>query len=359
MEHLEASQILDLEQPRQLGPLFEQSKLHLSECAICRKAWLECQALKALALEASLEVDSRIRRSALQLARKVEVEERLSESAGPDAARQILLGKKQSSSRPSTAPLLVALLAMLGLVLLWRGVNKAPPPEAPSLSQALPFEFQEAPAAEAASGTAQTPVLPPQEAAEERELDGEARRMLLAHLNKENRAEPTEAPSVQATLVPTPVPTLVPTLVPTVPATALPTRVPTRVPTPLPSPVPTRASTPSPEKDESTVDLGQAPAELSVPLPELEVQLAKFSPSRGESAQLWVTLPEFSPIEIRVFDSNGKSVKLIADGKFGPGRVSFRFAGIDDAGQPLDPGAYYARVMTRWFSRVETLEKIP
>jgi hypothetical protein len=64
-------------------------------------------------------------------------------------------------------------------------------------------------------------------------------------------------------------------------------------------------------------------------------------------------------VEIRVFDVNGKSVKLLADGNFGPGSVNFRFGGIAEDGSVLPAGTYYARVMTRWFSRVEPLEIIP
>jgi flagellar hook assembly protein FlgD len=91
----------------------------------------------------------------------------------------------------------------------------------------------------------------------------------------------------------------------------------------------------------------------------MELQGSSFSLDKGESAEIKVILPEAGIIEIRVFDSSGKSVRLLADGRYGPGPARFRFNGKSDTGQQLGIGTYYARVMTRWFSRVEALEALP
>jgi flagellar hook assembly protein FlgD len=109
--------------------------------------------------------------------------------------------------------------------------------------------------------------------------------------------------------------------------------------------------------EDSTMDFNAATPDG--PAPSLQVQNARFSPSKSESAALALTLPENGSVEIRVFDASGKSVKLVCDGNYGPGQVSFKFAGKDEAGERLAAGTYYARVMTRWFSRVEALELAP
>jgi hypothetical protein len=191
MDHLEASQFLDLDQPRQLGPLFDQAKLHLGECAQCRKAWIECQALKALALEASIQADARLLRRALQEVRKVEVEERLSAEAGPDAAREILLSKRGNAKAPGLAPIALAVLAMGAIAAVYMVSRRPPAPDAPASAKPLPFEFQEGQAAASSSPTAEvqaTPALPEQERAENQKLDNEARRMMLTQLKEEHAA---------------------------------------------------------------------------------------------------------------------------------------------------------------------------
>ena len=336
MEHLEPSQFLDLDQPRQLGPLFDQAKLHLGECPACRKAWLECQALKALALEASLLPDSRLRRRALQEARKVEVEVLLGLETGPEAAREILLSKRRGESRPSITPLLVALLAMAGLGAIYFYSRHSAQPLAPA--KPLPFEFQENAAAPAESPTAEaavapTPALPEAAREEDRKLDNEARRMLLAHL-KENSGQAAEIIAAPArSVASTPVHAA---------ATA----------------EPEREEEPSVDFHGSTIAAAAGPPPES-PQPSLVVQEPRFSPRLGGSAGMTLLLPALGEVEIRVFDTNGKSVKLLADGNFGPGPVAFRFGGIGEDGAALPPGTYYARVMTRWFSRVEPLEIVP
>lgn len=384
MDHLEAAQFLDLEQPKNaLGPLFDTAKTHLAECPECRRRWLEIQAIKALALEASIQPEGRLQRRALQLARKADVEERLNSEAGPDGARQILLEKRSAASRPSFMPLLLAMLLLAGLAGLYVYSQKRNAPEAPAAKGALPFEFQDAlpESASALSPTAtamSTPALSEEDRAQDQELDNEARRLLLAHLNKEGRSEPTPIPAEDKRLPSVPAPTRpVPHSLPTARPTSIPTRAPrpeptlapTPLPTPRPTPVPTAAPTAAPapqpaaqaaakaERDESTVDLNKTAAD-SIPAG-LQVSRNRFRAASGESADLLLSLPEAGAVEIRVFDVSGKSVKLVADGIYGPGSVSFKFSGRGEDGEALAPGSYYARVMTRWFSRVEALEITP
>lgn len=364
MDHLEPSQFLDLDQPRRLGPLFDTATTHLAECPQCRQAWLEYQAIKALALEASIEPEGRLRRKALQAARRIEVEERLGAEAGPDAAREILLQRRAGQDQPRTAPLAAALILLLALAGIYFYSQKRQHP-AELAPAPLPFEFQPTPMAAPAelSATAEaTPAMAPGEKAEDEELDNEARRLLLAHLKKEGRSEasPTPLPGAEKQLPSIPAPTRA---VPKIEPTRRPTPRPA-TPTPAPTLQPTAPPSPAPTEDASVDFRGSSPPADASPAPEqpaasLQVEGAKFSVSKGESAALMLFLPESGAVEIRVFDASGKSVKLLTDAVAGAGHSEFRFKGSGDDGQPLPAGTYYARVMTRWFSRVEALELAP
>ncbi len=335
-EHLLPSEYIDLSHPRSLGPLFDQARAHLAECQECRRLWTQGEALKALALESGPEVPRVLTKTALLEARRAAVDEAVRELPGPGAGeleRDALLHRSELL-RPGLRPWIPALGALAAGLMLFFSMSApkspAPPAAAQAEQPALPFEFdQRTPAPE-----------DPREAA----LDDEARAMLIAHLSGENRAspEPTRAANSYGPLV-SPAPTAEPTL----PPTRIPTPAPAATSTPLPRPTPTALPARPP----------------SLPLirtsPEFSLENAKFEPLLGAQAVFRMVFPDEGSLEIRIFDASGRSVRLLADGRFAAGNVELRFDGKDDAGAPLPPGAYYARVMTRWYSRVEALEVRP
>lgn len=331
-EHLDDAQLLDLDRVKSLGPLFEQARMHLADCPQCRRLRLEAEALRALALESSPELPRPLLRAALKAVRTSDVESRLKAGAGEDAAREILLAASRSSGERQSPALLYAALAAASLGALWWFSSRqarAPLPE----PQTLPFEFQAGP--ETPMADEPQPALPEDEAKEERQLETEARRMVAEHLHATSVATSTPRPALAAA------PTLQP---PPTPARALP-----------PSPLPTQA--PAIVQPLASPALPGPTLPPAAP-PSFRMENPRFRAGQGR-ALFKLYFPENSPLEIRVFDATGKSVKLLTEGKSGPGNLALQFEGLGEDGRPLLPGSYFARVMTRWFSRVETLELLP
>src|SRR6185436_3308563 len=67
------------------------------------------------------------------------------------------------------------------------------------------------------------------------------------------------------------------------------------------------------------------------------------NPTRNDS-QLHFTLSKPGHVEARLYDVNGRTVRVIADRSFGAGAHDLR---VDrNAGDPLNPGVYFYRVRT-------------
>lgn len=372
-DHLLPSEFIDLAHPRSLGPLFDQSKAHLSECPECRRTWSQGEALKALALESAPEVPRHLSKGAILAARRAGVDEAVRELPGGEDARDILLRRP---ARPRTLSWWIPALGALAsgfLLFLTMRANRPPQPQ-PVPAESLPFEFDSKSPAEADEG-----------AGAEAALDQEARDMLIAHLKGENRAQPTPGsrlaggqdplpprdlpsppvpPTAVPTAIPTPIPTPVPTAVPTAVPTPLPTALPTVPPTPPPTAVPARIPTALPTAQPTPRPLRTPAPPRSLPSvysqgPEFDLENPRFHPLLGEQAAFKMAFPDEGSLEIRIFDLSGRSVRLVADGRFSAGPVELKFDGKNDMGRLLPAGSYYARVMTRWYSRVETLELLP
>ena len=176
--------------------------------------------------------------------------------------------------------------------------------------------------------------------------------MLISNLSRESQAEPTPLPAARAAKAP---PTSKP-LPTALPAAASAPAPPAQAQRPIPVPTSVRV-------EADSVDFRSAPAAAADPStadvapPSLSLSQSQLSVSSGSGIDFLMSLPEDGQVEVRIFDASGRTVRLMADGRYGPGDVKLSFNGRDDGGQhPGTPGVYYARVMTRWFSRVEPLD---
>ncbi len=305
MEHLEGPHLISLAHPRQMEALNREAKSHLTACPQCRRFALECDALRVLALEASANADKALVRQSLQGVRRIQVAERLSEQAGDSAAREILLAharrKPGSIFPPRRTALLYAgavLACAVGLFMLNRGLSdkvsgalSGKSPEKP-----LPFEFQPG---EKKQGLAVQPALSADEQGEENMLERVSRKLLRTWYRQGKRRKPEKNLSVQ-------------------PVTPVPARIPA------------------------------GPGDYAFTL-----SRARLSLNRCEALDLTARRPESGSLELRLLDASGRSVRLLANGPYGAGMLTFRFDCKSDSGKAIKPGTYYFRAVTRWFSRVE------
>ena len=348
----------------QLGPLFEEPRRRLQEDTRFRAAWMQYQALRALAWEATPELDERLVRQGLQASRRQEVERRLARATGSqDAARELLL--VPSSGKRSGLPIWVAFLLLVGaLGLGWMAfgpnnktaelapirANDVTPVPSPNGDGNLAFEF---PAQTGVSGNESLVGQAP--ASDETHAENtdarRARRLVQEQLHHNDvvaaKPAPTAVPMRTAHPAPTrslPRPTEKPSssqfeLVPdnTVVATQ------TMGPTSMPSAVPTawQPKIAAPEKLDASA---------------LEASLLLSSPSFP--AQAILNLPEAGSVDLRLFDMRGRLVHRFAAGDQAAGSWRYTLNATDEEGHPLPKGNYYLRVITRWFSKVEALEQL-
>jgi len=92
--------------------------------------------------------------------------------------------------------------------------------------------------------------------------------------------------------------------------------------------------------------------------PLLVFALPAPNPSRGEVAFSW-TMPSAAAARLTIVDLAGRTVRMLASGtrSVGPQRVTWD--GRDARGQTVRPGAYFARLDTRWGSRSRMLVRVP
>jgi hypothetical protein len=88
----------------------------------------------------------------------------------------------------------------------------------------------------------------------------------------------------------------------------------------------------------------------------LEVINTRCVPGQHQEAHLAVVAPGPAQVEMRIFTSHSRSVKLVQLNLDQAGRLDLSWNGQDDQGADLPAGIYYARVTTPWFIRTETLE---
>ena len=100
----------------------------------------------------------------------------------------------------------------------------------------------------------------------------------------------------------------------------------------------------SPAAGPSLVGVGGGSSELLVfasPAP---------NPSRGEVAFSW-TMPSAANARLTIVDLAGRTVRTLAGGSLAAGPQRVTWDGRDARGQVVRPGAYFARLDTRWGSR--------
>jgi len=156
---------------------------------------------------------------------------------------------------------------------------------------------------------------------------------------------PVQAPLPAPALAPVQAPLPAPALAPTQVAAPAPTRVATPWAAPTAAPAsPTAGPGPAPAGNLDAIQ--GSPAGLT---------LSSGSLTVDGSLDITLGLPERKDIDLRLFDMEGHSVRLLAQGAFGPGIQHFPLDARGDTGGALAPGNYYLRVMTPWFSRVEPI----
>jgi hypothetical protein len=64
-------------------------------------------------------------------------------------------------------------------------------------------------------------------------------------------------------------------------------------------------------------------------------------------AQIMFDLPKSGPVQVRVFDLQGRVVKTLLDENKDPGQYTVFWTGDNDAGQSVAPGIYFYRLDTR------------
>ena len=81
------------------------------------------------------------------------------------------------------------------------------------------------------------------------------------------------------------------------------------------------------------------------------------NPSRGEVGFSW-TMPSASSARLTIVDLAGRTIRTLSSGsrEAGPQRASWD--GRDARGQTVRPGAYFARLDTRWGSRSRMLVRV-
>jgi len=95
----------------------------------------------------------------------------------------------------------------------------------------------------------------------------------------------------------------------------------------------------------------ESPAELLV------FALPAPNPSRGEVAFSW-TMPNAAAARLTIVDLAGRTVRTLAGGTRGAGPQRVTWDGRDARGQTVRPGAYFARLETRWGSRSRMLVRV-
>jgi hypothetical protein len=93
---------------------------------------------------------------------------------------------------------------------------------------------------------------------------------------------------------------------------------------------------------EATVTSGATDVVIG-PLPTLTRLLpVKPNPARGQ-AELAFDLAREAPVSLRVYDLNGRCVSELARGPLEPGRYRYAWQGLDDQGNRVPAGVYFAR----------------
>ena len=382
------------------GPLFLEPQRRLSEDPAFGAEWTHYQALKALAIEASPGVPPALLKEVQRACRRAAVSDALAAAAGDDTARAILLAHRAPSGPSSLkAGIYLALVLGLGYAVYrlpdlssrMQGPAPAPAPAPdPGFEAELAFEFGPV-SATASTSLTPTPAESP-EADELKELpkaERRAKRLLIQHLRTANKpalkaptqalqalplgqvatpradalpAASTPTATATATLSPTPkasqshsaTPSATPT--PTLRSSASATATP--APTPLASP--TKAAPAASDDAAEVVDLGAGASAPAATKGDggfvLDLVSAVVEAAKGRKARVDLKLPEAGAVELRIFSAQGGAVRKLADGSFSAGRHRYDWDGLDEQGRRAKPGTYYLRVMTRWSSRVESVE---
>jgi len=82
------------------------------------------------------------------------------------------------------------------------------------------------------------------------------------------------------------------------------------------------------------------------------------NPSRGEVAFSW-TMPSAASARLTIIDLAGRTVRMLASGTRAAGPQRVTWDGRDARGQAVRPGAYFARLETRWGSPSRMLVRVP
>lgn len=363
------------------GPLFDEPRRLVRSDPHLRMGWFQFQALRALALECSPEPEEKMFKAALLSCRRQKVGRQLAQAAGnEDLAREILLGRAPKQRGAPTWALGLLLLGALGLGYLALGPSGAffkrkpslasPPAEgaaSPVQSSGLPPDTSSGPVAgvpfefPVLTPPAEAALAPPAVPAGQTDADDihhesasykEARVLVRRQLHSAESHAQAVGHGRPAKARKVPKAEKGPAVKPAVAAAAAtptPMAAPTAIPTALPpapivaAPAPTAAAT-------AVVGSESAPANGELSLSSSSLSTA------GGSLDVTVSLPEHKDIDLRLFDESGRSVRLLAQGAFGPGTQHFPLDAKNDQGGVLPPGTYYLRAMTPWYSRVETIQ---
>ena len=346
---------LDLDKgPSQDGPLFDEPRRRLQADPRLRAGYSQFQALRALAWECAPEPGERLVKQALMQSRREQVKGQLARAAGSeDLARDILLGK--APAQPSLPTwfwglLLLGALALGGLawrdglLLPGRGGASAGAPSR-GLGQAsnapLPFEFPASPPVDAALSepSAARADADSQDVRQNDAASREARLLMRQHLKD---AEDRLNGAADAALSPK-------LSVPPRPAAA---------PSTPPSPGSIPASGGPALAADAAAPTAASPSAMAEAA-EASMSLSASTLSANGTLRITLNLPEQKDLDLRLFSKSGQPVRLLASGPYGPGRAEFDLSAFDDSGAALPAGTYYLRVMTAWFSRVETIQIQP
>jgi hypothetical protein len=66
-------------------------------------------------------------------------------------------------------------------------------------------------------------------------------------------------------------------------------------------------------------------------------------------------VPRTSALSIKIYDAEGRLIKILTRGKTEPGRHAVTWAGVDSGGNPVGPGIYFIKMETAGFTATRKL----
>lgn len=79
----------------------------------------------------------------------------------------------------------------------------------------------------------------------------------------------------------------------------------------------------------------------------------------SSSTLLRFSLPSAATVDLRVFDVQGKQVRVLSTGSFGAGEHHLTWGGNDEGGRAVAPGVYFLRMQAAGLTRTQRVVLIP